>query len=102
MARARDAYAERRARLVDALAAEGIAVGGTDGINIWVPVGDETAAVVRLASRGIGVAPGAPFAVLPGQPPHIRVTAGLLADRARLRSPAAIADAARGSVRISV
>jgi len=101
VARARDAYAERRAQLVDALAAEGIAVGGTDGINIWVPVGDETATVVRLASRGIGVAPGAPFAVLPGQPPHIRVTAGLLAtDQAAVAS--AIADAARGSVRISV
>lgn len=101
VARARDAYAERRAQLVGALAAEGITVGGTDGINIWVPVGDETATVVQLASRGIGVAPGAPFAVLPGQAPHVRVTAGLLAaDHAAVA--AAIADAARGSVRISV
>ena len=101
VARARDAYAERRALLVDALASEGIAVGGTDGINIWVPVGDETATVVRLASRGIGVAPGAPFAVLPGQAPHVRVTAGLLAtDHAAVAQ--AIADAARGAVRISV
>ena len=47
--------------MVDALAARGIEVGGTEGINIWVPVHDETAAVVRLASQGIGVAPGAPF-----------------------------------------
>ena len=101
VARARDAYAERRALLVDALAGEGIAVGGSDGINIWVPVGDETATVVRLASGGIGVAPGAPFAVLPGQAPHVRVTAGLLAgDHGAVAR--AIADAARSTVRISV
>ena len=43
----------------------GVEVGGTEGINIWVPVHDETAAVVRLASQGIGVAPGAPFRVGP-------------------------------------
>jgi hypothetical protein len=76
-------------------------VGGSDGINIWVPVADETATVVRLASQGIGVAPGSPFAVLPGQPPHVRVTAGLLASE-HAEVARAIADAARGSVRISV
>jgi hypothetical protein len=56
-------------------------VGGTEGINIWVPVEDETAAIVRLASQGIGVGAGAPFAVLPGLPGHIRVTAGLVGER---------------------
>lgn len=101
VARAREVYAERRAALADALARHGVDVGGTDGINVWVPVADETAAVVRLASDGIGVAPGAPFAVLPGQPPHVRVTAGLLAD-GQGDVGAAVAAAARGSVRISV
>jgi DNA-binding transcriptional MocR family regulator len=101
VARARDTYRERRTLMVEALAGHGIAVGGSDGINIWVPVADETATVVRLASHGIGVAPGAPFAVLPGQPPRVRVTAGLLgADHAEVAR--AIADAAHGSVRISV
>jgi DNA-binding transcriptional MocR family regulator len=99
--RARSAYAARRAALVSALATHGLTVGGTDGINVWVPVADETAAVVGLASRGIGVAPGAPFAVLPTQSPHIRVTSGLLADGVAEVADA-IADAARGSVRISV
>jgi DNA-binding transcriptional MocR family regulator len=99
--RARSAYAERRAALAAALSDHGIAVGGTDGINLWVPVADETAAVVRLASQGIGVAPGAPFAVLPGQAPHIRVTAGLLA-HGQADVAGAIAGAARGAVRISV
>ena len=72
-------YAWRRAALVDALAQRGVTVGGTDGINIWVPVQDEAAALVRLASQGIGVTPGSPFAVLPGMPGHIRVTSGLVA-----------------------
>ena len=82
-------------------ARHGVEVGGTDGINLWVPVADETAAVVRLASQGIGVAPGAPFAVLAGRNPHVRVTAGLLA-RDHAEVAAAIAAAARGEVRISV
>lgn len=77
---ARHEYARRRAAVVDGLAAAGIAVGGTDGLNIWVPVLDEQAAVVRLASRGIGVTPGAPFAVGGEPDAHIRVTVGLVAD----------------------
>jgi DNA-binding transcriptional MocR family regulator len=101
VAHAREAYRERRARLVAALAEQAIEVGGSDGLNIWVPVADETAAVARLAGRGIGVAPGAPFAARTGQPPHVRVTAGLV--RAGYAELAAeIADAARGAVRIPV
>ena len=72
-------YARRRTTLVDALSRRGVEVGGTDGINIWVPVHDEAAALVRLASQGIGVTPGSPFAVLPDMPGHIRVTSGLVA-----------------------
>jgi hypothetical protein len=33
---------------------------------------------MRLASRGIGVAPGAPFNVLPSTQGHVRVTVGLV------------------------
>jgi hypothetical protein len=55
-------------------------VGGTEGINIWVPVNDETAAVMRLASQGIGVTPGSPFALLADTSDHIRVTVGLVRD----------------------
>jgi DNA-binding transcriptional MocR family regulator len=80
VAYARDEYARRRAALIAALAAHDVPVGGNDGINIWVPVLDESAALLRLASQGIGAAPGSPFAVLTGPVNHIRVTAGLLAD----------------------
>jgi DNA-binding transcriptional MocR family regulator len=77
---AREEYRRRRVAIVKALADRGVEVGGNDGINIWVPVNDESAAIVRLASQGIGVTPGSPFAVLPGQPGHIRVTVGLIAE----------------------
>jgi DNA-binding transcriptional MocR family regulator len=73
-------YVRRRRLLVDALALRGLEVGGVAGLNVWVPVLDESAAIVRLASQGIGVSAGAPYAVLPERRGHVRVTAGLVAD----------------------
>ncbi len=78
--RARTTYARRRTGLADALAEHGIELGGGDGINIWLPVRDEAAALVRLASKGIGAAAGAPFASKPDPRPHLRVTTGLIID----------------------
>ena len=75
---ARAEYRRRRHALTVALADRGVQVGGDDGINLWLPVADETAAVVRLAAHGIGVAQGSPF-WLDGGPPHVRVTCGLVA-----------------------
>jgi DNA-binding transcriptional MocR family regulator len=80
VAHAAEEYARRRARVVDELARHAVEVGGAEGINIWVPVHDETAAVVRLASAGIGVTPGSPFTLLPGGGDHVRVTVGLVRD----------------------
>ncbi|GAA3645824.1 aminotransferase class I/II-fold pyridoxal phosphate-dependent enzyme [Nocardioides ginsengisoli] len=74
---ARETYAERRSAFATALALEGVETGGGDGLNAWVPVLDEAAALMRLASQGVGVAPGSPFLVLPDDP-HVRVTCGLL------------------------
>jgi hypothetical protein len=56
---------------------EGVEVTGTDGINLWMAVEDERAAVVALAAQGIGVAPGTPFLVRPDSD-HLRVTVGVL------------------------
>lgn len=78
--RAKVTYRDRRARVVDLLAAQGVRVDGSDGINLWVPVRDEAAALVRLGSAGIGAAPGTPFAVAAGMEPHVRVTIGLVPD----------------------
>ena len=78
--RARDEYTRRRVALVGALTSRGVQVAGGDGLNLWVPVNDESAAIVRLASQGVGVTPGTPFDVLPGGGGHLRVTVGLVAD----------------------
>lgn len=77
---ARHEYARRRAALTTALAAQGIAMTGSDGFNIWVPVADETAALVRLASQGIGAAAGAPFTVNDSPQAHIRLTISAVTD----------------------
>lgn len=77
MARARNAYAERRRAVAAVLADSGVSVAGHDGINAWIGVDDERAASVALAARGIGVAPGHPFLVRPDGD-HVRVTVGLL------------------------
>lgn len=75
---ARETYARRRNALVAALDCRGVHVGGTDGINIWIPVADEATALVQLAAEGVVVAPGRAFILLPEYPDHIRVTAGLV------------------------
>lgn len=77
MARARTAYATRRAIVSEVLADRGVPHPGGDGINLWMKVADERSAVLALAAQGIGVAPGEPFLVRPDAD-HLRVTIGLL------------------------
>ncbi len=76
--RARATYASRRRKLVAALKREGVATMGNDGLNLWLPVHDETAALIALASRGIGAAAGTPFLTKSPGRPHLRITAGLV------------------------
>lgn len=73
---ARHEYAARRRTFARALADHGLAVTGTDGINVWVGVADERSALVQLAAQGIGVAPGDPFTVR-RDGHHLRITIGL-------------------------
>jgi DNA-binding transcriptional MocR family regulator len=80
--RARTTYAERRKQLVAALDHRGVTSAGTDGINLWLDVRDEQSALLTLASRGVGAAPGTPFLVngSPNGSDHMRLTCGLVAD----------------------
>ncbi len=70
--RAAATYAERREAFVAALAEQGIEAEGTSGLNVWIPVTDETNTVQALREQGWAVAPGAPFRLQSG--PAIRVT----------------------------
>jgi DNA-binding transcriptional MocR family regulator len=70
------AYGTRREALISALARRGVAAHGVSGMNVWVPVPDETGAVARLLNAGWAVAPGARFRM--SAPPGIRITVSTL------------------------
>ncbi|MGW7369624.1 aminotransferase class I/II-fold pyridoxal phosphate-dependent enzyme [Streptomyces sp. NPDC054841] len=73
------AYGERRDALLRALAERGIEGRGRSGMNVWVPVADETGTVARLLHAGWAVAPGARFRT--STPPGVRLTvSGLTRD----------------------
>lgn len=80
VARARSAYAQRRVSLLEALAAQGVSATAADGINLWMTVDSQEAAVLSLAAHGIAVAPGTPFEAAPLGADHVRVTVGLVHD----------------------
>lgn len=98
VATARATYAERRKLVVTGLESRGVACGAGDGINLWVEVPDEQAAVVALASHGIAVAPGAPFVWAREPIDHVRITVGLVAaDHDAVAADIAAAVATSGS-----
>jgi DNA-binding transcriptional MocR family regulator len=72
------AYGRRRDALLGALGQRGVEAHGRSGMNVWIPVPDETGAVARLLHAGWAVAPGARFRI--GAPPGIRITVSTLAD----------------------
>lgn len=71
------AYGRRREALIDALKERGIEACGRSGMNVWIPVPDETGAVARLLHSGWAVAPGARFRM--SAPPAVRITVSTLA-----------------------
>ena len=70
--RAAATYTARRAGLLEALAARGITARGRTGLNVWVPVEDETTAFAALRDAGWVVAPGSRYRLLSG--PAVRIT----------------------------
>ncbi|EFL30712.1 GntR family transcriptional regulator [Streptomyces viridochromogenes DSM 40736] len=72
------AYGRRRDALIGALDRRGVAAHGRSGMNVWVPVPDETGAVARLLHAGWAVAPGARFRL--SAPPGVRVTVSTLTE----------------------
>ena len=74
VAKAATSYDERRDRLIAELAARGIVAIGRSGLNVWVPVADETAVVAGLLQAGWAVAPGARFRQTSGSGVRITVS----------------------------
>jgi DNA-binding transcriptional MocR family regulator len=84
-------YGERRERFVAALAERGIHVEAPAGINVWIPVPDETHVVQALREHGWAVTAGAPFRLK--SEPAIRVTISTLQTDEAEALAAAIDDA---------
>ncbi len=78
------AYARRRLALTGALGRHGITAYGESGLNVWVPVRDESAVVNGLRTHGWWVAAGTRFRI--EGPPAVRITSATLdeADAPRL------------------
>ena len=72
IAAAADGYARRRRAVLQALSALGLEAHGATGINVWVPVRDETRVVTMLRDAGYAVAQGSLFRI--ASPPGIRIT----------------------------
>ncbi|MEV0321757.1 aminotransferase class I/II-fold pyridoxal phosphate-dependent enzyme [Streptomyces sp. NPDC050658] len=77
-ARVAGSYGRRRDALIAALAERGVVAHGRSGMNVWVPVPDETGAVARLLHAGWAVAPGARFRM--NAPQGVRITVSTLGD----------------------
>ncbi|CCH16703.1 aminotransferase class I/II-fold pyridoxal phosphate-dependent enzyme [Micromonospora lupini] len=75
--RAAQSYELRREGLLVALAAHGLAAHGRSGINVWLPVPDETSALTALRDAGWAVAPGTLYRI--AAPPALRITVSSLA-----------------------
>ncbi|MGI8938998.1 MAG: aminotransferase class I/II-fold pyridoxal phosphate-dependent enzyme [Iamia sp.] len=71
-------YRGCRERLIAALAKQGTRASGPSGINVWVPVDDEQAAVEAARAAGCAVRAADPYRI--SSPPAIRVTVAGLTD----------------------
>ena len=65
-------YTRNRTLLGAALTDRGVTSHGRSGLNVWIPVPDETVAITRLLSAGWAAAPGTRFRI--GTPPGMRIT----------------------------
>ncbi len=100
VAKAEEHYTSTRRRLCAALAERGVAAHGRSGLNVWVPVPDETVAITRLLSAGWAAAPGTRFRIR--TPAGIRITiADLTVDEIDPLADA-VAEAVQGIGRPSV
>lgn len=90
-------YSKRRKAFISALADHEIEARASSGLNVWIPVPDETSVVQALREQGWAVAPGAPFRLQ--AKPAIRITISSLKPNESPTLATAIATSLRPSPR---
>lgn len=70
--KAETGYTYKRTLLHTALGNRGVKSHGRSGLNVWIPVPDETVVIPRLLSAGWAAAPGTRFRI--NTPPGMRIT----------------------------
>lgn len=95
--RAGKVYAERRTALLRELAARGIPAHGASGLNVWIPVPEESATVQALLHAGWAVKAGERYRI--ASPPAIRVTTAALPPAQAARFAEALARVLRPGMR---
>ena len=93
-------YTRNRTLLRAALADRGVTSHGRSGLNVWIPVPDETVAITRLLSAGWAAATGTRFRI--GTPPGMRITVANLVAGEIDPLADAVADAVHALGRASV
>ena len=93
-------YTRNRTLLRAALTDRGVTSHGRSGLNVWIPVPDETVAITRLLSAGWAAAPGTRFRI--GTPPGMRITVANLVAGEIDPLADAVADAVHALGRASV
>lgn len=83
-------YTERRNALIAALRKHDIPASGASGLNVWIPVPEETATVQALIHAGWAVKAGERYRI--ATPPAIRVTISTLEPRDAARFADALAN----------
>ena len=89
--RAAGTYADRRSALLTALDERGVSAEGRSGLNVWVPVPDETAVVQHMRAAGFAIAAGGRYRL--AAPAGVRITTAALDVGAAPRVAAALAAA---------
>jgi DNA-binding transcriptional MocR family regulator len=97
---AEERYTGNRLRLCASLAERGVAAHGRSGLNVWIPVPDETIAITRLLTAGWAAAPGTRFRIR--ATPGIRITIADLTDDEIDPLADAVAEAVHSTGRRSV
>jgi DNA-binding transcriptional MocR family regulator len=98
--KAEEQYTRIRTRLRTALAEREVTAYGRSGLNVWVPVPDETVAITRLLNAGWAAAPGTRFRIRTG--PGMRITTADLTDDEIVPLADAVVEAVRSTGRSSV